>query len=72
MLRSTFGQTLPVLGVSGAFAGVWLGIGLMLTLAYGLEKLTRLPVRGVALGFCAGAAIVMAGHSCAAVSLHYH
>ena len=59
MFRSTFGQTLPVLDVSGAFAGVWLGIGLVLTLIYGLEKLTRLSVRGVALGFCTGAAIVM-------------
>jgi tripartite ATP-independent transporter DctM subunit len=60
MFRSMFGQTLPVLGVSGAFAGVWLGIGLVLTLIYGLEKLTRLSVRGVVLGFCVGAAIVMA------------
>ncbi len=51
-------QSLPVLGVSGAFLAIWLGVGLFLMLLYAAEKLARLPLRSVLTGCLATTALI--------------
>ena len=60
--RSQLSQVLPVLGISHAFVSVWLGLGLMLTVVYAVEKIARLGAPSIALGLGVVAAVgVLAG-----------
>jgi len=43
-------QTLPILGVDSGYVAIWLGVGLVLIVAFTLEKLAALDLPAVALG----------------------
>ena len=55
--ESQIGQVLPVLGISHAFVSVWLGIGLILTVVYAIEKMALLGAPSIALGLGAVAVV---------------
>jgi len=61
------GHNLPVLGVSGGYVAVWLGIGLVLMLVYCLEKMAREPRHAMLLGLIviavAGLAVLSVRHA---------
>lgn len=55
--KSQIGQNLPVLGISHAFVGMWLAVGLTLMIVYAVEKLARLGRTNALLGLGAVVAI---------------
>lgn len=50
-------QTMAVLDISRGAVSVWIGIGMLLTIVYALEKLSRLRLAGVAMGLAGVAAV---------------
>jgi tripartite ATP-independent transporter DctM subunit len=57
---SQIGQSLPILGINSGFVAIWLGIGLVLMLAFTIEKLLALKLRAVINGSLVPIAIVAA------------